>query len=184
MLQEQAGQSPFQEHLLGISCQISVTTAALKSQPCPGLALGYIPGLCPRMGKPPVLLSALGCWNKDFILGKLCLKWHKWESKSGVGEVMENWCCGEEDLHHFLSMEISSAFSFVLSCFFLSSRILVWGSLCCSCLTCLWVWGCTSSWEDEILIVFLWSPLRWVNQLCSPAAKWKGLAWIRWENFS
>lgn len=49
-----------------------------------GLALGHIPGLCPRMGKPPGLLSALSCWNKDFILGKLGLKWHNWESKSGV----------------------------------------------------------------------------------------------------
>lgn len=32
-------------------------------------------------------------------------------------------------LHHFSSMEVSSAFSFVLSCLFLSNRILVWGVL-------------------------------------------------------
>lgn len=111
---------------------------------------------CARGWANPLCSCQLwGRWNTDFINGKLCLKWHNWEYKSGIRG-------GDGKLMLWRRRSLS-LFSFVLSCLFLSSRILVWGIPVLLLSHLFVVWGCTSRWEDVFLIVFLWSPLIWVN---------------------
>lgn len=136
-----------------------------KANPDLGLALGYTSGLCPKMGKPPVLLSALGL---------LKLRFYPWEIVSEMAQLrIQIWDKGRWWKVDVMERGISitflpwrSSLLFPLSFPVCSFPTGFWwgGFLCCSCLTCLWLWECTSSWEDVFLIVILWSPLIWVKR--------------------